>query len=89
MNWLFKEEPTHYSYDDLVAMARPRGPASESRQKHLRAVAKAIGSFSITWATKGGGRHRESSGAVVSDPADTDGNSTPLTSCPSKKLSRP
>ena len=30
MNWLFKEEPTHYSYDDLARDSQRRGPASET-----------------------------------------------------------
>ena len=27
MNWLFKEEPTHYSYDELVKDSKTSGPA--------------------------------------------------------------
>lgn len=42
MNWLFKEEPTHYSFDDLVKdktteWAGVRNPLA---QKHLRSVRK-------------------------------------------------
>jgi len=42
MNWLFKEEPTHYSYDDLVRDGRTSwtGVRNPVAQKHLRSVAK-------------------------------------------------
>ena len=42
MNWLFKEEPTHYSYDDLVRDGKTSwtGVRNPVAQKHLRAVAK-------------------------------------------------
>jgi predicted RNA-binding protein with PUA-like domain len=40
MNWLFKEEPTHYSYDDLVKEKRTQwsGVKNPLAQKHLRSV---------------------------------------------------
>jgi predicted RNA-binding protein with PUA-like domain len=42
MNWLFKEEPTHYSFDDLVREGRTSwtGVKNPLAQKHLRAVKK-------------------------------------------------
>jgi EVE domain len=42
MNWLFKEEPTHYSYDDLVKEKRTQwsGVKNPLAQKHLRSVKK-------------------------------------------------
>src|SRR3954462_14417161 len=42
MNWLFKEEPTHYSYDDLVKDTRTvwSGVKNPLAQKHLHAVRK-------------------------------------------------
>jgi predicted RNA-binding protein with PUA-like domain len=42
MNWLFKEEPSHYSYDDLVRDGRTSwtGVRNALAQKHLRAVSK-------------------------------------------------
>src|ERR671928_210301 len=42
MNWLFKEEPTHYSYDDLVRDGKTSwtGVRNPVAQKHLRAVKK-------------------------------------------------
>jgi len=42
MNWLFKEEPTHYSYDDLVRDGKTSwtGVKNPVAQKHLRSVKK-------------------------------------------------
>ena len=42
MNWLFKEEPTHYSFDDLVREGRTSwtGVRNPLAQKHLRSVKK-------------------------------------------------
>jgi predicted RNA-binding protein with PUA-like domain len=40
MNWLFKEEPTHYSYDDLVRDGKTSwtGVKNPLAQKHLRSI---------------------------------------------------
>ncbi|MBI1872834.1 MAG: EVE domain-containing protein [Acidobacteria bacterium] len=42
MNWLFKEEPTHYSFDDLVREGRTEwsGVKNPLAQKHLHGVRK-------------------------------------------------
>jgi len=42
MNWLFKEEPTHYSYDTLVTEGGTTwsGVKNPLAQKHLRSVQK-------------------------------------------------
>jgi predicted RNA-binding protein with PUA-like domain len=42
MNWLFKEEPTHYSFDDLVRDGKTSwsGVKNPLAQKHLRQVKK-------------------------------------------------
>jgi predicted RNA-binding protein with PUA-like domain len=42
MNWLFKEEPTHYSFDDLVRDGRTEwsGVKNPLAQKHLHGVRK-------------------------------------------------
>lgn len=42
MNWLFKEEPTHYSWDDLVRDKKTvwSGVRNPVAQKHLRSVKK-------------------------------------------------
>jgi predicted RNA-binding protein with PUA-like domain len=41
-HWLFKEEPTHYSYDDFVKDGRTSwtGVKNPLAQKHLRSVSK-------------------------------------------------
>ena len=40
MNWLFKEEPTHYSFDELVKDGKTvwSGVKNPLAQKHLRSV---------------------------------------------------
>ncbi|MGH9411578.1 MAG: EVE domain-containing protein [Vicinamibacterales bacterium] len=42
MHWLFKEEPTHYNFDDLVRDGHTSwtGVRNPVAQKHLRAVKK-------------------------------------------------
>src|SRR4029077_1430803 len=42
MNWLFKEEPTHYGYDELVKDKKTvwSGVKNPLAQKHLRSVKK-------------------------------------------------
>ena len=42
MNWLFKEEPTHYSFDDLARDGKTSwtGVKNPLAQKHLRGVKK-------------------------------------------------
>jgi len=42
MKWLFKEEPTHYSYDDLAKEKKTSwsGVRNPVAQKHLRSVRK-------------------------------------------------
>ena len=42
MNWLMKEEPTHYSFDDLVRDRKTSwtGVRNPLAQKHLRSIAK-------------------------------------------------
>src|SRR6266550_1495320 len=42
MNWLFKEEPTHYSFDALVKDKKAvwSGVKNPLAQKHLRSVKK-------------------------------------------------
>jgi len=42
MKWLFKEEPTHYSYDNLVGDRTTSwtGVRNPLAQKHLRSVKK-------------------------------------------------
>ena len=92
MNWLFKEEPGHYSYDDLVKDGKTSwtGVRNPLAQKHLRAV-------------RGGDRifyyHTGSQKAVVGiaralgdaypDPGDKTGKLHAVDVGPVKKLASP
>jgi predicted RNA-binding protein with PUA-like domain len=50
MNWLIKEEPEHYSFDDLVHDGRTAwtGVRNPLAQKHLRSIRKGDRIFFIT-----------------------------------------
>ena len=92
MNWLFKEEPTHYSYDDLVRDRKTSwsGVKNPLAQKHPRAVKK--GDRILYY-------HTGNEKAVVAiaraesdaygDPKDTSGKLATVDVAPVKKLSRP
>ena len=92
MNWLFKEEPTHYSYDDLVrdGKASWTGVRNPLAQKHLRAVSKGDRIFYY---------HTGDEKAVVGvmralanaspDPADASGKLYAVDVSPVRKLKRP
>jgi predicted RNA-binding protein with PUA-like domain len=92
MNWLFKEEPSNYSFDELVTDKRTvwSGVKNPLAQKHLRAV-------------KGGDRifyyHTGNEKAVVGiakalkdayvDPEDKTGKLAVVDVGPVRKLARP
>ncbi len=92
MNWLFKEEPTHYSYDDLVRDGKTSwsGVKNPLAQKHLRSVKKGDRIFYY---------HTGNEKAVVaiakavsdaySDPQDKSGKLATVDIAPAKKLPRP
>jgi predicted RNA-binding protein with PUA-like domain len=92
MNWLFKEEPTSYSYDALVkdGKATWSGVKNPLAQKHLRSVTKGDRIFYY---------HTGSEKAIVGiaravtnaypDPADRTGKASVVDIVPEKKLSRP
>jgi predicted RNA-binding protein with PUA-like domain len=92
MNWLFKEEPTHYSFDDLVREGRTSwtGVKNPLAQKHLRSVRKGDRIFYY---------HTGDEKAVVAvakaisdaypDPKDKSGRLVAVDVGPVKKLSRP
>jgi len=92
MNWLFKEEPTHYSYDDLVADGRTvwSGVKNPLAQKHLHAVRRGDRIFYY---------HTGGEKAVVGiakalkdaypDPQDRTGRLAVVDVAPVKKLGRP
>ena len=92
MNWLFKEEPTHYSYDDLVRDGKTSwsGVRNAVAQKHLRGVKKGDRIFYY---------HTGDEKAVVAvaraatdaypDPQDEDGKLYAVDVAPVEKLPRP
>ncbi len=92
MKWLFKEEPTHYSYDDLVRDGRTEwsGVKNPLAQKHLRAVKK--GDLIFYYHTGGEkavvGIATASSDAYP-DPKDKSGKAVVVDVTPQKKLKRP
>jgi predicted RNA-binding protein with PUA-like domain len=91
-NWLFKEEPTSYSYDALVKdrKATWSGVKNPLAQKHLRGVRKGDRIFYY---------HTGNEKAVVGiaraltdaypDPADKNGKASVVDVAPEKKLARP
>ncbi len=92
MTWLFKEEPTHYSYDALVRDRRTEwsGVKNPLAQKHLRSVKKGDQIFYY---------HTGNEKAVVAiaravshaypDPGDRTGKRFTVDVVPRKKLARP
>jgi predicted RNA-binding protein with PUA-like domain len=92
MNWLFKEEPTHYSYDDLVRDGKTSwtGVRNPVAQKHLRSVKKGDRIFFY---------HTGDEKAVVGiaraaaesypDPSDTTGKFYAVDVVPVRKLKNP
>ena len=91
-NWLFKEEPTSYSYDALVKDRKVTwsGVKNPLAQKHLRGVRKDDRIFYY---------HTGNEKAVVGiaraltdaypDPADKTGKASVVDVAPEKKLARP
>ena len=92
MNWLFKEEPTHYSYDDFAADGKTvwSGVKNPVAQKHLHAVKKGDRIFfdhtGDEKAVVGVARAR---GNAYDDPKDASGKLAVVDIEPVKKLKRP
>ena len=92
MNWLFKEEPGHYSFDDLVKDGRTcwSGVRNPLAQKHLRSVRKGDRIFYY---------HTGDEKAVVAiakavsdpypDPQDRSGKLAAVDIAPLRRLLRP
>jgi len=92
MNWLFKEEPTHYNYDDLVADKRARwsGVKNPLAQKHLRAVKKGDRIFYYhTGEEKSVVGIARALGDAYPDPGDKSGKASVVDVAPVRKLARP
>jgi predicted RNA-binding protein with PUA-like domain len=92
MRWLFKEEPTNYSYDALVRDGRTTwtGVRNPLAQKHLRAVAKGDHIFFYhTGSEKSVVGVMKAAGAAYPDPADTSGKLYAVDVVPVQKLATP
>jgi predicted RNA-binding protein with PUA-like domain len=92
MNWLFKEEPTHYSYDDLARDGKTSwtGVRNPLAQKHLRSVQKGDRIFFYhTGDEKSVVGIMKADGAAYPDPADKTGKLYAVDVAPVKKLKQP
>ena len=92
MNWLLKEEPTHYSFDDLVRDGRTSwtGVKNPLAQKHLRSIAAGDRIFFYhTGTEKAVVGIARAFGAAYPDPADRAGKLYAVDVEPVKKLGAP
>ncbi len=92
MNFLFKEEPTHYSYDDLVRDGKTSwtGVKNPLAQKHLRSVKKGDRIFYYhTGGEKSVVGIAKAAGDAYPDPKDRSGKLHAVDVVPVKKLARP
>jgi len=92
MNWLFKEEPSNYGYDDLARDGRTAwtGVRNPVAQKHLRAVQKGDRIFFYhTGNEKAVVGIAKAAGPSYPDPADKDGRLYAVDVLPVRKLKRP
>ena len=92
MNFLFKEEPTHYAYDDLVRDGRTSwtGVKNPLAQKHLRSVKKNDRIFYYhTGDEKAVVGIARAAGDAYPDPKDASGKLHAVDVVPVKKLARP
>ena len=91
MNWLFKEEPTHYSYDDLVRDGKTSwsGVRNAVAQKHLRGVKKGDRIFYYhTGDEKAVVAIARAASDAYPDPQDRDGQLYAVDVAPAEKLAR-
>ena len=92
MSWLFKEEPSNYSYDALVRDGKTTwtGVRNPLAQKHLRSVAKGDRIFFYhTGAEKSVVGIMKAASDAYPDPADTTGKLYAVDVVPVKKLAQP
>ena len=92
MNFLFKEEPTHYSYDDLVRDGKTSwsGVKNPLAQKHLRSVKKGDKIFYYhTGDEKSVVAIAKAVTDAYADPKDKFGKLAAVDVAPVKKLPRP
>jgi len=92
MNWLFKEEPSHYSFDELVKDKRTMwsGVKNPLAQKHLRSVKKGDRIFYYhTGDEKSVVGIAKALGDAYADPKDKTGKQSVVDVAPVKKLAQP
>ena len=92
MNWLFKEEPTHYSYQDLARDGRTSwsGVKNPLAQKHLRSVRKGDRIFYYhTGTEKAIVGIARALGDAYNDPEDRTGRRAAVDISAVEKLARP
>ena len=92
MNWLFKEEPTHYSFDALVKDGSTvwSGVKNPLAQKHLHQVKKGDRIFYYhTGDEKSVVGIARAASSAYGDPADKSGKLAVVDVTPVKKLRRP
>ena len=92
MNWLFKEEPTHYSFDDLVRDGNTSwsGVKNPLAQKHLRQVKEGDRIFYYhTGNEKSVVAIAKAVSDAYPDPKDKSGKLVTVDVAPVKKLPRP
>ena len=92
MNWLFKEEPTHYSYDDLVRDGKTSwsGVKNPLAQKHLRSIRKGDRIFYYhTGKEKAVVATARAAGDAYPDPKDKTGRMYVVDVVADAKLPRP
>src|SRR6476660_2433700 len=92
MNWLFKEEPSHYGYDALVKDKKTvwSGVKNPLAQKHLRSVKKGDRIFYYhTGDEKSVVGIARALGDAYADPQDKTGKQSVVDVAPVKKLAQP
>ena len=92
MNFLFKEEPTHYGYDALVTDGKTAwsGVRNPVAQRHLRSVKKGDRIFYYhTGKEKAVVAIAKAAGHAYPDPADESGKLYAVDVVPVRKLKRP
>ncbi len=92
MNWLFKEEPTHYSYDAFAKDKRAiwSGVRNPVAQRHLHAVKKGDRVFYYhTGDERAIVGVAKAAGNAYPDPNDQSGKAAVVDITPVRKLKRP
>ena len=92
MNWLVKEEPTHYGFDQFVKDKKAvwSGVRNALAQKHLRAITKGDRVFYYhTGDEKAVVGICKALGDSYPDPGDKSGKASVVDVAPVKKLGRP